>query len=106
MILALRSRFDAVAADGLHARYELRLGEDRFRITMGEELEVTRGELDQADARITTDPDTLAAVLWGQASLTDAQRSETMTIEGDTTAAKRFFRLFPLHEPAAAVSAS
>jgi hypothetical protein len=50
--------------------------------------------------------DALAAVLWGQASLTDAQRSETMTIEGDTTAAKRFFRLFPLPEPAAAVSAS
>jgi DNA-binding HxlR family transcriptional regulator/putative sterol carrier protein len=106
VILALRSRFDAVAADGLHARYELRLGEDRFRITVGEEIEVTRGELDQADARITTDPDTLAAVLWGEASLSDAQRSETMTIEGDTTAAKRFFRLFPLPEPAAAVSAS
>src|SRR5215217_6056190 len=46
MILALRSRFDADAdaARGLRARYELRLGEDWFRIDVGDdEIEFARG---------------------------------------------------------------
>jgi DNA-binding HxlR family transcriptional regulator len=44
MILALRARFDSGAAHGLRAGYELRLGEDRFRIeVVGEAIEVVRG---------------------------------------------------------------
>jgi DNA-binding HxlR family transcriptional regulator/putative sterol carrier protein len=105
MILALRSRFDPGAAHDLRALYDLRLGEDRFRIEVDEEeLDITRGEADQADATIDTDPDTLAAVLWGGRSLADAQRSRKLTIEGDKAAVQRFLRLFPMPEPAAAVS--
>jgi DNA-binding HxlR family transcriptional regulator/putative sterol carrier protein len=105
VILALRARFDAGAAEGLRADYELRLGEDRFRIEVtDDELEVSRGSADRADATIDTDPDTLSAVLWGGRSLADARRSGTMTIDGDDTAAERFVGLFPLPEPAAAVS--
>jgi putative sterol carrier protein len=105
MILALRSRFDADAARGLRARYELRLGEDRFRIDVGgDEIEVARGGADQADATIDTDPDTLAAVLWGGQPLANAQRSGTMTIEGSDATVKRFARLFPTPESAAAAS--
>jgi DNA-binding HxlR family transcriptional regulator len=104
IILALRSRFDASAAHGLRAGYELRLGEDRFRIDVADdEVAVARGGADQADATIDTDPGTLAAVLWGGRPLTDAQRSEEMTIEGDKAAVKRFVRLFPMPEPAAAI---
>jgi DNA-binding HxlR family transcriptional regulator/putative sterol carrier protein len=105
MILALRSRFDPSAAHGLGAGYELRLGEDRFRLEVAaDELEVARGGADQADATIDTDPGTLGEVLWGGRSVADAQRSGTLTIEGDKAAAERFFRLFPMPEPAAAVS--
>jgi hypothetical protein len=46
----------------------------------------------------------LAALLWGGRSLADAQRSGTMTIEGDKAAVERFVRLFPMPEPAAAVT--
>jgi DNA-binding HxlR family transcriptional regulator len=103
MILALRSRFDADAARGLHARYELRLGEDRFGIEVGSDgLEVARGSVERADATIESDPDTLAAVLWGGRPLADAQRSGTMAIEGDKAAVRRFLRLFPMPEPALA----
>src|SRR5437762_2831285 len=57
MILALRSRFEPGATDGLRARYELRLGEDRYRVDVaGDELEVARGDADRADATIETDP--------------------------------------------------
>jgi DNA-binding HxlR family transcriptional regulator/putative sterol carrier protein len=105
MILALRSRFDPGAAHGLRAGYELRLGEDRFRIKVADdELEVARGGADQADATIDTDPDTLGGVLWGGRSLADAQRSGKITIEGDKATVERFVRLFPMPEPAAAVS--
>jgi DNA-binding HxlR family transcriptional regulator len=103
MILALLARFDSGAARGLRADYELRLGEDRFRIQVADdEIELARGAADQVDAAIDTDPDTLGAVLWEGRSLADAQRSGTMTIEGDRAAVDRFVRLFPMPEPAAA----
>jgi DNA-binding HxlR family transcriptional regulator/putative sterol carrier protein len=105
VILALRARFDAGAADGLRADYELRLGEDRFRVEVADgEIQAARASADQADATIDADPDTLSAVLWGGRSLADAQRSGTMTIDGDEAAVQRFVRLFPMPEPAAAVS--
>jgi DNA-binding HxlR family transcriptional regulator/putative sterol carrier protein len=105
MILALRSRFDPGAAPGLRAAYELRLGEDRFWLEIADdEIQAARGGAGQADATIDTDPDTLAAVLWGGQPLRAAQRSGKMTIEGDKTAAERFMRLFPMPEPTAATS--
>ena len=103
VILALRARFDSRASHGLRADYELRLGEDRFRIEVADdELEVARGEAHQADATIQTDTDTIAAVLWGGRSLADAQHSGAMTIEGDKATVERFVQLFPMPEPAAA----
>jgi DNA-binding HxlR family transcriptional regulator len=103
IVLALRDRFDAGAAHGLRARYELRLGEDRFRIEVADDgIEVARGGADQADATIDTDPATLGAVLWADQPLADAQRSGSMTIEGDQAAVERLVRLFPLPEPAGA----
>ncbi len=101
IILALRGLFDPGAAQGLRAGYELRLGEDRFRIEVADdEIAVARGGADQADATIDTDPGTFDALLWGGRSLADAQRSGSLTIEGDKAAVQRFVRLFPMPEPA------
>jgi DNA-binding HxlR family transcriptional regulator/putative sterol carrier protein len=101
VILALRSRFDAGAAQGLRARYELKLGDDRFRIDVAQgRIDVARGAADQADAILDTDPRTLEAVLWRDRRLNDAERSGDLTIEGDKAAAKRFIKLFPTPEPA------
>jgi DNA-binding HxlR family transcriptional regulator/putative sterol carrier protein len=100
IVLALRARFDADAAKGLRAGYELRLGEDRFRIEVSdEEIEVARRGSDQPDATIHTDPDTLNAVLWNGRPLADAQRAGEMRVEGDEAAVKRLLRLFPMPEP-------
>jgi DNA-binding HxlR family transcriptional regulator/putative sterol carrier protein len=97
IILALRARFDPRAAQGLRARYELRLGEDRFRVDVADDaIEAVRGDADQADATIDSDPDTLGAVLWGGRSLADAGRSGKLTIEGDEAAVERFVLLFPI----------
>jgi putative sterol carrier protein len=102
-ILALRALFDPRVADGLRAGYELRLGEDRFRVEVADGvIEVARAAADGADATIDSDPDTLNAVLWGSQSLAAAQRSGAMKIEGDKAAVERFVRLFPMPEPDAA----
>jgi DNA-binding HxlR family transcriptional regulator len=97
VVLALRARFDPGAADGLRARYDLRLGEDRFRIEVADDrIEAVRGDADHADATIDTDPDTLNAVLWKGRSLAAAKRSGKLTVAGDAAAVARFVRLFPL----------
>jgi DNA-binding HxlR family transcriptional regulator/putative sterol carrier protein len=102
-VLALSTLFDPSAAKGLRASYELRLGEDRFRIEVSDDgIEVARGEADQADATIDTDPDTLSAVLWRGRSLAAAQRAGELRIEGDQSAVERLVPLFPVPEPVAA----
>jgi len=102
-VLALRSRFDRGAAKGLRARYELRLGEDRFRLEVSDGgIAVARGGADRPDATIHTDPSTLAAVLWAGRRLADAKRAGDLRIDGDQAAVARFVRLFPAPEPAAA----
>jgi DNA-binding HxlR family transcriptional regulator len=103
LALALRARFDPGAAKGLRARYELRLGEDRFRVEVSDDqLELARGGVDHPDATIDSDPGTLAAVLWNERPLGDAQRAGDIKVDGDQAAVERLVRLFPLPEPAAA----
>jgi DNA-binding HxlR family transcriptional regulator/putative sterol carrier protein len=100
LILALRGRFDANASDGLRASYDLRLGDDRFRINVADgQVDLARGDDDHADATIDTDADTLAAVLWGGRSLAAAQRSGALKVEGDKAAAERLLGLFPIPAP-------
>jgi DNA-binding HxlR family transcriptional regulator len=93
--LAIRARFVTGAADGLRATFELRLGDDRFRVEVADdEIQVVRGDAPHADATIIANPDTLSTVLWGGGRLAEATRSGAITIEGDTAAAERFLRLF------------
>jgi putative sterol carrier protein len=100
MILSLSARFDRRAAHGLRAMYELALGEDRFRIHVADdEIEIGRGRPDQPEATITTDPDTLAALLRGGQPLSAARRSGKLAIDGDNRARERFMRLFPIPSP-------
>jgi DNA-binding HxlR family transcriptional regulator len=100
-VLALRSLFDAAAAGGPAARYELRLGEHRFRAELGDgRLELVRGTADRPDATIETDAGTLSAVLWQGRPLAEAVRSGDVTIGGSRPAVTRFLSLFPAPEPA------
>jgi DNA-binding HxlR family transcriptional regulator len=100
IVLALRSLFDRDAADGLEASYELRLDGEPFAVRVAnEELELSRGEVDEPAVAIDTGPDTLAALLTRQLPLEDALESGAAHIEGSKREARRFLGLFPMPEP-------
>ncbi|HEV3424478.1 MAG TPA: winged helix-turn-helix transcriptional regulator [Paraburkholderia sp.] len=101
LILSLRTMFDAQAAAGVTARFELRLGAYRFDAKVaGGEFEVARGNALRPDAIIESDPDTLAALAYDGRRLDEALRAGDLRIEGDKVAVKRFLTLFTLPEPA------
>ena len=86
VVLALRAQVDP---GDLRARFELRVGDDRFRIELADgTIEAERGSADRPDATIEADPDTLDAVLRGRRPLADAK------IEGDTAAVERLIERF------------
>ena len=103
LILSLRTMFDAHAASGFTARYELRFGEDHFHAKVaGGRLTIARGNATQPDAVIEATAATLTALVYGGRKLAEALRSGDLKIEGDKSAVKRFLTLFPLPEPAPA----
>lgn len=84
LLLALR---DHLSPSGPPGELELRLGEDRFRLRVSPEgIDVARGSADRPDATVSADPTALAAVLWGERALDDAERQGDVTITGDRTA--------------------
>jgi DNA-binding HxlR family transcriptional regulator/putative sterol carrier protein len=100
IVLALRSLFDAEAAAGLAASYELRLGEERFHVEVaGGALELGRGPADEPLAAIEADPGTLAGLLAGELPLEVALESGAASIEGGKGDVRRFLALFPMPEP-------
>ncbi|HYH89226.1 MAG TPA: winged helix-turn-helix transcriptional regulator [Solirubrobacteraceae bacterium] len=95
-VLALKTLFDPAAAAGLDLTVELRLGEDRFRARVAAgRLEAARGSVETPDAVVSSDPGTLAAVLWHGRPLAEALRTGDIEIDGSTPAVKRFLGAFP-----------
>ncbi len=101
IVLALGSLFDAEAADDLEAIYEVRIGEDRFRVEIAcGKVHLERGApRDPIATLLFPDAATMAAVLTGRLRLEDAASSGALEVEGSKQAAKRFLRLFPMPEP-------
>lgn len=91
LLLALESTFVPEQAASLSARYELRLGAERFAIEVsGGGIAVQRGTPHQPDAIIETDVATLRAVAFGDRKLAGAP----IVLRGDQRLARTFFRLF------------
>jgi DNA-binding HxlR family transcriptional regulator len=101
IVLALRSLFDPEAAGGLEASYELRIGEERFRVDVaGGEVALSRGAVEDAAAAIEVDePATLAAILTGQLPPDQAVEAGLAKLTGTKRELRRFFTLFPMPEP-------
>jgi DNA-binding HxlR family transcriptional regulator len=96
-VLALRTMFNAAAAEGSTATYELRLGVHTFRVRIADgEFDITRGTAENPDAVIVGDVEALAGVVFGGRPLAEAIRDGDLELLGDTAAVARFVTLFPL----------
>ena len=103
VVLALQTFFDPDAADDLTARYELRLGDNTFRVRIADgPIDPARGADDDPDAIVETDAGTLSAVIWNGRELADALRAGDLRIEGERRAVTRLVGLFPRPRAAAA----
>jgi DNA-binding HxlR family transcriptional regulator len=101
LILSLRTMFDAGAAEGIEATYELRLGEEVFRAEVAEgRFEIARGSAERPEAIVESEAGTLGALVYEGGSLAEALRSGEIKIEGERLAVERFLTLFSLPEPA------
>jgi DNA-binding HxlR family transcriptional regulator len=93
LVLAMKTTFQPEKATGLEASYELRLGEIPYEIRVtGGGFEAERGEAREADARIHTDPDSLASVVFGGGSLADAVKEGEVELEGNRRAVNALVR--------------
>lgn len=95
LAVALKTMFQPAADDDQAWRYQLRLGEHAFAVRAGgREIEVSCGELAPPAETITTDPATLAALLWHGRRLEEAITAGTLTASGPRRALVQFFARF------------
>jgi hypothetical protein len=91
LMVALEATFVPENAAELSASYELRLGEERFSVDVGDgSIAIARGRSPKPDVVIDTDPGTLRALVFGDRKLAGAP----VEIRGDARLGRTFFRLF------------
>ena len=101
LMVSFQTMFDREAAGGLEARYEILLGDQAFGIEVENgSIRVYRGAPADPDARIETDVDTLASLVYEDGVLDEAIRTGDVEIEGDRPTVERLMGLFRLPEPA------
>ena len=107
LMVSFKTMFDRGGAGDLEARYEILLGDQAFGIEVKDgSIRVYRGAPADPDARIETDVDTLADLVYEGGDLDEALRSGDLGIEGDRSAVERLTDLFQLPEPASRPSGS
>jgi DNA-binding HxlR family transcriptional regulator len=107
LVLALKTTFDATAAEGVRARIELRLDGDRFCLQVAQNrLEVARGACEGHDAAITTDAAGLRGLCFAKKDLARERRAGHVSIEGDEATAARFLTLFRRPAPVGEATAT
>jgi DNA-binding HxlR family transcriptional regulator len=93
LVLALKSAFQPEKAEGMEGTYELRLGEVPFRISVtGGRFDAARGEPEDPDAVIRSDPATLASLVFGGNRLSKAVESGAVRVDGSRKAVNALFR--------------
>jgi DNA-binding HxlR family transcriptional regulator len=101
LMVSFRTMFDPGSAGDLEASYEIVLGDQGFGLEVEDgSIRVYRGAPDDPDARIGTDADTLAALVYEGGDLDEALRAGEVEIGGDRSAVERLMGLFQLPEPA------
>ena len=102
IVLALRSLFDPEAAGEVDAAYELRIGEERFRVEDRRRRARARPRWrrgSRRDRSPSPTPPPSPPSSPASSPSTGPLASGAAQIEGSKQAAKRFLRLFPMPEP-------
>ena len=90
-LLSFRTMLSAERAGALDARIGFRFGDDQYLAHLADgRIGVARAPVDGADAIVTAEPSTLAAVVYG------GQPIDLLEIEGNRDLVARFVTLFPL----------
>jgi DNA-binding HxlR family transcriptional regulator len=97
IMMSFRTMLSAERAGDLATTIGFRFGDEVFvgRIEQGR-IAVRRDDPSEADLIFTTDPMTLASVVYGGRPIEDAEAAHTLALEGDRALAARFVTLFPL----------
>jgi DNA-binding HxlR family transcriptional regulator len=100
LVLALKADFDPGRVVDDPAEYEIRLEDNVFGVRVADgTVEVARGAAAAPVATLTTDVDTMTALMWTNLTIADALEQGTLRLEGSRSIAKRFLALFPAPEP-------
>ncbi len=100
LAMNLETMFLPARAGATNLVLGLRLGDESFRLEIKDQtLHLERGEAEDADAVIDTDPMTLLGVLYHGAELGAAEAAGTLTIEGDRDVVAKLPPLFELPDP-------
>lgn len=96
LVLALRTTFTPDAVGDGAARYDLRLGDERFDASFTDgTFRIARGTPERPDASIHTDAATLRSLVFAGASLAAAQERGSLSVTGDEKAITTFVHAFP-----------
>ena len=107
LMLALKTTFAPATAGSLRARFELRLGEDRFSAAIEDgRIELSAGGAQQPDAVIEASAPVLRDLVFGGRPADETLRSGDLLITGDHQAARRFLGLFPRPQPVSPAAAA
>ena len=94
--VALSTVFDPRVSDDLEATVVLDLEGDRVVAHIHDrELDLSRGEAEQPDARIETSVAAFREVLWRGRPLADAEADGSLVVHGLRTVVRRFLKVFP-----------
>ncbi len=100
LAMNLETMFLPDKAAGLDLEVTLRFGDETFWLRIAEgALQLERGEADDPDAVIDTDPMTFIGVLYQGAELGAAEAAGALHIEGDREAVIKLPQLFELPDP-------
>jgi len=97
LMLSFRTMIDRSRSGAVNRTIGFRLGDESFVAQVDEAgIAIRRGDPADADTTFTSDPVSIASVVYGGRPLADAEGAGVLAIRGDRALAERFVTLFPL----------
>jgi DNA-binding HxlR family transcriptional regulator len=101
-LVSMTTLFDPERAGDFALRLEMRLGDETFRVLVGDgRISIERGSEPDPEATLTTEPMTLIELMHGWRDFDAALADGSAVIDGDAERVRTLLTLFPMPEPAA-----